>query len=344
MADFSSDVSIILSGDDQASPVVEAAAKRINSAYKQMQNDGRAVERSTIMSHQEFFRTAQTLSSVGSAVGRVMNIYSQYNLQQIRLATDTRNLEDAQQDLRYVMLTEGTGSEAYVHALRRVRDAQIEEQNATNQSKLALVGYGIEAVGAAANIANLIPRVTALAATLGLLKTTSAVPLSGALGGLSAGGGVGLGKAGTAMGIAAGAGLAGAGIMTSQAMNPTSSVDNTQKVLSTLMTAGGGALTGAMIGSIVPVLGTAVGAAIGGGIGLAAGIATNFLGPSQPPPPSQIPNMSTQDLINQGILPPMAGYNKSANQTNVTINIQGSDPSATAAEAARQMQIVSLGQ
>ena len=93
------DVQIILEGQDNASVVIEDAAKRINRQYRTMRNEQRAVERQFEINNRQFVQTGRVLGSMGSIISRVRGVYNTFLLQQIRNEQTARNVRDAQKDL-----------------------------------------------------------------------------------------------------------------------------------------------------------------------------------------------------------------------------------------------------
>lgn len=153
------DIKIIMTAEDKASEEVQAAAKRINDEFRKTENVSRAVGRATQLNNQELFATARVMTSIGRVADRVTDIYTKYNVLQIRLQDSARNLADAQEDLRLAMLQSGPGSEDAVRAARRVQEAQEAQTRAAQESKLAMAGFGLEAVMTAGMMIQSIPNI-----------------------------------------------------------------------------------------------------------------------------------------------------------------------------------------
>lgn len=198
---FEDDVRLILSAEDRASEEVQAAAKRINDEYHKMENVNKAVSRSTILNNRELFATARVLNSIGAVANRVMGVYTQYNIMQIRLAETAENVAEAEEDMRRAILENGPGSEEAIQASRRLRDAQEAQTRATQESQFAMIGFGLSLATSAGSVINAIPRIQQLAAALrGLGAANTAFAFSGAL--ANAGTFAGAAGAGAAAGAA----------------------------------------------------------------------------------------------------------------------------------------------
>lgn len=163
---FEEDIKIIMTAEDKASEEVQAAAKRINDEYLKMERAHKAVGRSTILNNRELFATAKVMTTIGNIAGRVTDIYTKYNVMQIRLQDSARNLAEAQEDLRQAMLQSGPGSEDAIQAARRLADAQRENAQAAHEAKFAMAGFGLEALTTMGAIITAIPTMQRFANTM----------------------------------------------------------------------------------------------------------------------------------------------------------------------------------
>jgi hypothetical protein len=194
------DVRILLTAEDQASETVRDAARRINTEFRDWRRENQALERSMILNNKTFFETAQTISRVGNVAQRGLNIWQSYNIQQLRISDSTRNVRDAQKELNEAYLTGDPA--AVAEATERLADANRDLEQAQLQSNIAMIGFAFAIPGLIADVIRLIPQIRSLGVAYGLLGrnakiATGATALTGALGGLTAGGG---GLAGAAAG------------------------------------------------------------------------------------------------------------------------------------------------
>ena len=130
------DVQIILEGQDNASVVIEDAAKRINRQYRTMRNEQRAVERQFEINNRQFVQTGRVLGSMGSIISRVRGVYNTFLLQQIRNEQTARNVRDAQKDLNDAIAQFGPNSREALDANEAVTDALKRQEDQLTQNAL----------------------------------------------------------------------------------------------------------------------------------------------------------------------------------------------------------------
>lgn len=164
------------------------------------------------LQHQTFFRTIRTLQSAGRAAGALTNIYTKFNVMQIRLQDAAKNYREAQEAVNQAFAEGGPLSEDYAQAVKNAADAQQELKRAQDESILGMAGFGVEIIGTVALIAGqLIPQIKNAILWLRRMRNLSIGSLAGAA---AAGGATtlpGMKGAGKVAGLGAGAaGLAGA--------------------------------------------------------------------------------------------------------------------------------------
>lgn len=313
------DVAIRLTAEDDASATVDSAVTNINNSYKDFISTTRTASREYITNNQQLFELGRTMTSVGRVTDKAISLFNSYNLMQIRIASATQNVADAQEKLAEAIAQYGPSSSEAEKAGKDLQKQQEALKKATEDAQIQFALMTASAVAQSGTlISTVIPRIAAFTASLKEAAVAEAVAAA-------AGGGVGsgtltgvgsLGKAGkimTGLGIVGGGIGLGAGIATSQAFSKDKQ-DFWTKLMNAGQQAGSGALLGATVGSVVPGLGTGVGAAIGGGLGLASGIASNFGG-------------DISDMM-------------SGKTQNNTFNIQGFSPADVLAEVERRLGFI----
>lgn len=300
-----------MTAEDKASAEVQAAAKRINDEYKKMENVNRAVGRSTMLNNRELFATARVMTSIGNIAGRLTDIYTKYNIMQLRIGDSARKVTEAQDDLRRAILQSGPDSEDAIDASRRLQDAQDDAKRAADEAKFAMVGFGLETLTAAGSIINALPRFAQLARTLkGLAGVSVATSLTGAA---AAGG--------TILPGMAGAGATAAGVSTASKLAKNAG----------------------------PLAAAATAGLVSYEYFSQPGDQTGLVDVNNPNAPGSLVNDAFATFINaisQTLgLGQQAAYTSDlkAQTQEINITVNGSDAQATANEVARQLQLAQVG-
>ena len=255
------DVNITLTATDQASTTVSSATQNINSQFRAMVQTQNAAGRSFLVGNQSLYAYGRAAQSVGRIVDKGISLFNSYNLMQIRIAQATQTNTDAQENLAEAIAQYGQNSPQAQKAAEAATQAQTDLTKATQQAEVQFALMVASMVAQSGTmITTVIPRLTALAASLKAVNSGS-----GTLGGGN------LGKLGKIAGGVGGAALLAAGLSTGG-----ESADTNTKVSSIGESAIGGAMLGATLGSIVPGIGTAIGAGVGGLAGLAIGTYQNY--------------------------------------------------------------------
>ncbi len=302
LASIRAEASVIISAENRATQVVESAGDQIRKEFKAIRDEAQLTRMSFEVSNRSLVAFERVLNRVGRAASDLTSLYTKYNVMQLRLSDAARNVKEAEEDRARALAAFGPASEEAAEAQKAYEQATRDAERASTESKLAMIAMGLEGASAIGNLIKLIPQIQAFtkaiqgigaaskgAAGTGALSNFTQLPGSGGKGAAGTGalsnftqlpgsGGKGagmVGKIAKGAGAAGGGLLLGAGILTSQALSE-EKLTGEQKLMSTLESAGGGALLGATIGSIVPGLGTAIGAGIGAAAGTVIGLSTNY--------------------------------------------------------------------
>lgn len=134
---ISTDVNINVDATTPAVEKIDDATKRINQNWVAMRNQQRAVQREFELNNRTLVQTGRLLNTVGSIVQRVISVYNTWQLLQIRNQLATRNLADAQRDLRETFIEFGGTSREYQDALERVSREQEEMKRLADETRIA---------------------------------------------------------------------------------------------------------------------------------------------------------------------------------------------------------------
>lgn len=128
MSSIDTDVNIILNAEDNASSTVDAATKRINQSFSQMQARNRALTRSWDLQHQSLFKTMNVMRQLGSVANRSLGVFNSLLLMQIRNNTAAKNLRDAIRATNDAYREFGPASREYSDALQNELDIRKENE------------------------------------------------------------------------------------------------------------------------------------------------------------------------------------------------------------------------
>ena len=190
------DVNIILNAQDHASDTVDAATKRINTSYRQLRGEQRAVSSSFELQHRTLSNSLGTLQRVGSIGMRLLSFYNTFTLNQIRRNQILEREIDLQKELNKAI---ASGDFEEQERIQRQLNQTSEERQRLLREELAMYGFIALATLSWSRgiVKDLIPAVTRLRNTLGRRfggvttptgGTTSAAPRVG--GGLRIPGGL----------------------------------------------------------------------------------------------------------------------------------------------------------
>lgn len=192
------DVNITINAEDNATVVVESAARKINRQWRELRLEQRAVQQSFELSNRRFTATSRLLQSTTSIVGRAQSAFNTYQLSQLRVQTATKNAADAQRDLNDAIVEFGVGSPEAIDAARRNTDTMKELERANRDAGLAFVFIGTSIATAFGGIPRIIGNLKNLKFALKGVSSISKTPISS-----TAGAGIG-GSAASALGRTAG--------------------------------------------------------------------------------------------------------------------------------------------
>jgi len=160
------DVNIKINAEDNATVVVESAARKINRQWRELRLEQRAVQQSFELSNRRFTATSRLLQSTTSIVGRAQSAFNTYQLSQLRVQTATKNAADAQRDLNDAIVEFGVGSPEAIEAARRNTETMKELERANRDAALAFVFIGTSIATAFGGIPRIIGNLKNLGATL----------------------------------------------------------------------------------------------------------------------------------------------------------------------------------
>ncbi|MCZ6583056.1 MAG: hypothetical protein O6761_07805 [Thaumarchaeota archaeon] len=191
------DVNITINAEDNATIVVESAARKINRQWRELRLEQRAVQQSFELSNRRFTATAKLLQSTTSIIGRAQSAFNTYQLSQLRVQTATKNAADAQRDLNDAIVEFGVGSPEAIEAARRNTDTMKELERANNDAALAFVFIGTSIATAFGGIPRIIGNLKNLKFALKGVSPITKAPIATTAG-------AGLGGAASTIGRAAG--------------------------------------------------------------------------------------------------------------------------------------------
>lgn len=165
-AQLDADVRIVMTAEDRASSEVKDATQRINSEFRGLQQQQRAVGRGFALQHRTLFEAGQALRTVGSLAHTATSIYQRYNIMQLRVEEGARDLAKAQEKVRETLQRYGAASSEYRRALEDEADAlrktkQLQQENIINN--IGLATSALTAIGPVSKLANMLRSNPALA-------------------------------------------------------------------------------------------------------------------------------------------------------------------------------------
>ena len=257
-------------------------------------------------SHQNLFRVAGVINSVGNAALTVNSVLTNYNMLQTRIKQQNNDVASAYDKMQEAITRFGVGSSQAQDAIKAFNEEQEKAKDLAADANLQYVNMALSFGSMASDatriaqqfntirqagkttegsVTNTVANAAGAAGVIGAgnkvknvltgVGTKAGLVTSAGTGALASAGGSKLTTLGKVAGAAGGGLLVTSGILTSQALSE-DKLSNEDRIFSVLQQAGGGALLGATLGTVVPGIGNLAGAAIGGGAGFVSGLATNF--------------------------------------------------------------------
>ena len=193
-----------MSGLGVASSQSSGGVSSLRKALRDAAFEANAAERAFKVMHDTMYDVAEVFQGVAGIVGKVQNMFTQYQVTQIRLVELQEKVAYAQEKYNEAVAKYGENSRQAQEAARRLADAQRDLEQATFQANMQLVGFALQIPGLGKNVLDLAAKIADLKAGKDALITV-AEKLGMAFDGLSSKT-TGLANAMGALNSAAGAG------------------------------------------------------------------------------------------------------------------------------------------
>lgn len=152
-----SEVVINLTVNDQATQKIASSTDKINSRFKAMKNEQRAVARQFELNNRTFVATARAIQSVGNIALRGVAVWQAYQIGQIRTANAVKNVRDAQRELNEAMIS--GDPEEIRKATEDLADANDELAKSISDANIGMLVNAVVVLGMMANIVKVIPKI-----------------------------------------------------------------------------------------------------------------------------------------------------------------------------------------
>lgn len=156
------EVNYHLRARDTATPVVDAGTKKILQNYKVLRQEQRSVRAEFELNHRTLVDTANAFRAVGNIASNLTNIYTKYNIMQLRVSDANRRLREAQSDYNRILVENGPGTEEAIRASRELDDAKREATQAQQEQTLGMIGFVFELGTSISLIVSAIPKIREL--------------------------------------------------------------------------------------------------------------------------------------------------------------------------------------
>lgn len=162
-----------LTAKDEATPKIETATQKILREYKALRQEQKASRGEFELNNRVLVDAGRAFRAVGSIAGSLTNIYTKYNVMQLRISESNKRLKEAQEDYNRTLAETGPGSEQSIRAARDLTDAKEEATRAQQEQTLGMIGFGFELASSISLIISAIPKFKELANTLKAVKEGS---------------------------------------------------------------------------------------------------------------------------------------------------------------------------